>query len=127
MTEIALRTKACLCQALRTNRTIGTLVWLFNVHKTGVISRPLDQLLHYPAPREPPEGFSSHVRAILFYEAQANDMFSSDIENHYIKLFRRSTRLHQEVNLSYGCRIHSHDDSRKHSCHRSTVRYFLYV
>lgn len=49
-------------KAVRDNKTIGTLGWVFYVHATGVVSRPMDQLLHYPIPRKPIEKFSSHVR-----------------------------------------------------------------
>lgn len=49
-------------RAVRENKTIGTLGWVFCVHATGIVSRPMDQLLHYPIPRRPIENFSNHVR-----------------------------------------------------------------
>ncbi|KAF6753931.1 hypothetical protein DFP72DRAFT_795641, partial [Ephemerocybe angulata] len=41
--------------------TIGTLAWLYHVQATGVVSRPMDQLLHYPVPERRVEGFGGHV------------------------------------------------------------------
>jgi hypothetical protein len=47
---------------VRTHKTIGTLAWLFHAQSTGILARPLDQLLHYPVPHRPIEGFDKHVR-----------------------------------------------------------------
>lgn len=52
-------------RALDTSKTIGSLAWLFHVQHTGVLSRPLDQLLHYPIPKRPIEGFAAHVNHVL--------------------------------------------------------------
>ncbi|KAH8102204.1 hypothetical protein BXZ70DRAFT_986996 [Cristinia sonorae] len=54
-------------KAYRLNKTIGTLAWLWFVRATGKISRPTDQLLHYPTPRHPIDGFSAHKITITNY------------------------------------------------------------
>ncbi|KXN86850.1 BRCT-containing protein 1 [Leucoagaricus sp. SymC.cos] len=54
-------------KAFRLKKTIGTMAWLFNVESTGIMSRPVDQLLHYPVPRKPIENFSQHVCFLVFY------------------------------------------------------------
>lgn len=48
-------------RALAKGKTIGTLAWFLYVDKTGIISRPRDQLLHYPVRPEPIPGFEHHV------------------------------------------------------------------
>lgn len=48
-------------EAVRTHKTIGTLAWLYHVQATGVLVRPVNQLLHYPVPKRIIEGFSNHV------------------------------------------------------------------
>ncbi|KAF6753920.1 hypothetical protein DFP72DRAFT_1010370 [Ephemerocybe angulata] len=48
-------------RAFRGGKTIGTLAWLYHVQATGVVSRPMDQLLHYPVPERRVEGFGGHV------------------------------------------------------------------
>ncbi|EDR06414.1 uncharacterized protein LACBIDRAFT_300036 [Laccaria bicolor S238N-H82] len=67
-------------RAFRNGKTIGTLAWVFHVQSTGILSRPLDQLLHYPVPKKPIENFSLHVRSSFptvyvpqYMECDAND------------------------------------------------------
>ena len=55
------RTGEAYAKALAANKTIGTLAWLFYVERTGVVSRPRDQLLHYPVRSKAIPGFSDHV------------------------------------------------------------------
>ncbi|SJK97533.1 uncharacterized protein ARMOST_00785 [Armillaria ostoyae] len=66
--------------AVRAGKTIGTLAWLFNVQATGTLSRPLDQLLHYPIPRKPVEGFSSHIITITNYTGETRDYLKKLID-----------------------------------------------
>ncbi|PSS00871.1 hypothetical protein PHLCEN_2v4098 [Hermanssonia centrifuga] len=54
-------------KAYRLNKTIGTLPWFWYVRSTGVLSRPTDQLLHYPVPKTHVEGFDHHVITITNY------------------------------------------------------------
>ncbi|OCH87294.1 hypothetical protein OBBRIDRAFT_837516 [Obba rivulosa] len=61
------RAGAAYAKAYRLNKTIGTLPWLWYVRSTGTLSNPLSQLLHYPLPKKPIEGFSSHVITITNY------------------------------------------------------------
>ncbi|KAF9263292.1 hypothetical protein L218DRAFT_340370 [Marasmius fiardii PR-910] len=60
-------------QAAKMKKTIGTLQWLFHVQSTGVLSRPLDQLLHYPFPSKPIENFTSHQITISNYTGEARE------------------------------------------------------
>jgi hypothetical protein len=39
-------------KAVKQNKTIGTLLWFFFVLKVGRLTSPLDELLHYPVPRD---------------------------------------------------------------------------
>ena len=48
-------------QAVRTHKTIGTLAWLYHAQSTGILVRPVDQLLHYPVPKRVIDGFVNHV------------------------------------------------------------------
>ena len=48
-------------QAYQQKKTIGTLAWLWYVRATGTLSRPADQLLHYPIPDTPADGFDKEV------------------------------------------------------------------
>ncbi|KAL0579150.1 regulator of Ty1 Transposition [Marasmius crinis-equi] len=61
------------CKAVRARKTVGTLQWLFHVQLTGVLSRPLDQLLHYPHPSKPIENFTDHEITITNYTGEARD------------------------------------------------------
>ncbi|KZT00911.1 uncharacterized protein LAESUDRAFT_731846 [Laetiporus sulphureus 93-53] len=60
-------------KAFKTNKTIGTLSWLWYCRASGHLSRPTDQLLHYPIPRKPIEGFSSHIITITNYTGRHRD------------------------------------------------------
>ncbi|KAG7098722.1 hypothetical protein E1B28_000635 [Marasmius oreades] len=60
-------------KAVKTGKTIGTLQWLFHVQSTGVLTRPLDQLLHYPYPSKPIENFTSHQITISNYTGEARE------------------------------------------------------
>lgn len=48
-------------RALDKGKTIGSLAWFLYVERTGILSRPRDQLLHYPVRSEPIPGFEHHV------------------------------------------------------------------
>ncbi|KAF8625140.1 hypothetical protein AX17_006918 [Amanita inopinata Kibby_2008] len=60
-------------RAVRENKTIGTLGWLFYVQATGIVSRPMDQLLHYPVPKNPIEGFMGHEITVTNYTGEARE------------------------------------------------------
>lgn len=51
-------------QGVNGRKLIGSLTWLFHVESTGTIGTPTAQLLHYPIPKKPIEGFSAHVRIV---------------------------------------------------------------
>ncbi|KAF8337122.1 BRCT domain-containing protein, partial [Amanita rubescens] len=60
-------------KAVRENKTIGTLGWVFYVHATGIVSRPMDQLLHYPIPKKLIEKFSNHEITVTNYTGEARE------------------------------------------------------
>ena len=97
---------------LPNGKTIGTLACVFHVQSTGSLSRPLDQLLHYPVPKTPIENFSLHVRSLLpllslRYLSQYMDYNANDFTgNHGNELYRRSPGASQETHYRYGCHIH---------------------
>ncbi|THH09395.1 hypothetical protein EW145_g2052 [Phellinidium pouzarii] len=74
------RTGSIFAKAVRANKTVGTLSWLFSVHKTCVVSRPQDQLLHFPTRREPVKGFSEHKITATNYEGDARRYLKKLIE-----------------------------------------------
>ncbi|KAJ8077295.1 regulator of Ty1 Transposition [Marasmius tenuissimus] len=67
------RSGAAYYKAVKVGKTVGTLQWLFHVQLTGVLSRPLDQLLHYPYPSRPIENFQHHEITITNYTGEARD------------------------------------------------------
>ncbi|PPQ92154.1 hypothetical protein CVT25_008779 [Psilocybe cyanescens] len=60
-------------QAVRTHKLIGTLAWLFHVQACGVLSHPMNQLLHYPVPKRRIEGFYHHVITVTNYTGEARE------------------------------------------------------
>ena len=48
-------------QAYQQEKTIGTLAWLWYVRASGTLTLPADQLLHYPIPDHPADGFDKEV------------------------------------------------------------------
>ncbi|KAH8111185.1 hypothetical protein DFH11DRAFT_1859545 [Phellopilus nigrolimitatus] len=74
------RTGFAFVKAMRANKTIGTLSWLFNVHKTGIVSCPNDQLLHFPTRPEPVENFPAHKITATNYEGDGRKYVKKLIE-----------------------------------------------
>ncbi|KAG6820065.1 hypothetical protein H0H93_005688 [Arthromyces matolae] len=60
-------------QAVRQNKTIGTLPWVFHIHSNGTFSSPMDQLLWYPIPKRHIEGFSGHEITVTNYTGEARE------------------------------------------------------
>ncbi|KLO16256.1 hypothetical protein SCHPADRAFT_901651 [Schizopora paradoxa] len=58
-------------KALKENKTIGSLAWLFHVQQTGTIVRPEDHLLHYPRRNQKIPNFDTHVMTISNYSDDA--------------------------------------------------------
>ena len=52
-------------QAYQQKKTIGTLAWLWYVRASGTLTRPADQLLHYPIPDHPADGFDKEVCGLV--------------------------------------------------------------
>ncbi|KZT63813.1 hypothetical protein DAEQUDRAFT_770249 [Daedalea quercina L-15889] len=69
----AYRSGPAFVKAYRENKTIGTLSWLWYCRATGSISHPTDQLVHYPIPKKPVEGFSKHSITITNYTGKHRD------------------------------------------------------
>ncbi|KAI0820066.1 hypothetical protein BC628DRAFT_1399403 [Trametes gibbosa] len=61
------RTGAAYAKAYKRGMTIGTLAWLWYVRASGTLTRPADQLLHYPIPDKPAEGFGKEVITVTNY------------------------------------------------------------
>ncbi|TBU24360.1 hypothetical protein BD311DRAFT_702198 [Dichomitus squalens] len=61
------RTGAAYAKAYQQKKTIGTLAWLWYVRATGTLTRPADQLLHYPIPDKPSDGFDKEVVTVTNY------------------------------------------------------------
>ena len=62
------------------HKTIGTLSWLFNVHKLGVVPRPEDQLVHFPTNTGVIKGFEKHKITATNYEGDARRYLKKLIE-----------------------------------------------
>ncbi|KAH9931350.1 uncharacterized protein B0H18DRAFT_991337 [Fomitopsis serialis] len=69
----AYRSGPAFVKAYKENKTIGTLPWVWYCRATGSISHPTDQLVHYPIPRRPIEGFSKHFITITNYTGKHRD------------------------------------------------------
>ncbi|KAG6880099.1 hypothetical protein C0992_006373 [Termitomyces sp. T32_za158] len=70
-------------QAVKQSKTIGTLPWVFHVHSIGTLSPPMDQLLWYPIPKRPIEGFSGHdLSSISGQKTEKAASWSIPIVNH---------------------------------------------
>jgi hypothetical protein len=48
-------------QAIKTGKTVGTLMWFYYVLRVGRLTSPMDELLHYPVPRDGVTGFAGLV------------------------------------------------------------------
>ncbi|KAI0056886.1 hypothetical protein BV25DRAFT_1813329 [Artomyces pyxidatus] len=60
-------------QAMNERKLIGSLTWVFHVESTGSISPPSHQLLHYPIPKRPLEGFADHEITVTNYTGEARE------------------------------------------------------
>ncbi|EKM60159.1 uncharacterized protein PHACADRAFT_203428 [Phanerochaete carnosa HHB-10118-sp] len=64
------RSGSAFVKAYRLKKLIGNLHWFWYVRSTGILSRPTDQLLHYPIPKKPISGFSRHVITVTNYSGK---------------------------------------------------------
>ncbi|KAJ3936502.1 MAG: hypothetical protein NXY57DRAFT_885636, partial [Lentinula lateritia] len=60
-------------RAARAGKTIASLSWIFHVLSIGILTPPLDQLLHYPIPKKPIEGFYTHEITITNFTGEARE------------------------------------------------------
>ncbi|THH15096.1 hypothetical protein EW146_g5335 [Bondarzewia mesenterica] len=60
-------------KAVRDNKIIGTLSWIFHVQTTGIITSPTAQLLHYPIPKKSIEEFASHEITVTNYTGESRE------------------------------------------------------
>ncbi|KAL5534878.1 hypothetical protein ACEPAG_1343 [Sanghuangporus baumii] len=67
-------------KAVRANKTVATLSWLFSVQKSSIVTSPLDQLLHFPSPLPPLHGFENHKITATNYEGDARRYLKKLIE-----------------------------------------------
>ncbi|KAI0699877.1 hypothetical protein C8T65DRAFT_580765 [Cerioporus squamosus] len=61
------RSGAAYAKAYQQKKTIGTLAWLWYVRASGTLTRPADQLLHYPIPDHPADGFDKEIVTVSNY------------------------------------------------------------
>ncbi|KAJ3989917.1 hypothetical protein F5890DRAFT_975129 [Lentinula detonsa] len=59
--------------AARAGKTIASMSWIFHVLSIGILSPPMDQLLHYPIHKNLIEGFSSHEITITNFTGGARE------------------------------------------------------
>ncbi|KAJ7496784.1 BRCT domain-containing protein [Mycena latifolia] len=67
------RTGPAFFKAWREGKKMGTLSWLLSVQVTSIFTSPLDQLLHFPIPRGPVEGFDKHEISITNYTGESRE------------------------------------------------------
>ncbi|KAF9051195.1 hypothetical protein BDZ89DRAFT_1057049 [Hymenopellis radicata] len=67
-------------KAARARKTIGNLNWLFHVISSGTISRPADELLHYPTSKKPIDTFHTQLISISNYTGEGRDYLRKLIE-----------------------------------------------
>ncbi|TFY62070.1 hypothetical protein EVG20_g6835 [Dentipellis fragilis] len=60
-------------KAVKGHKLVGTLTWLFHVETIGTVSAPTAQLLHYPIPKKPIDGFSSHEITVTNYTGESRE------------------------------------------------------
>ncbi|KAJ3755591.1 hypothetical protein EV360DRAFT_85757 [Lentinula raphanica] len=60
-------------KAARAGKTIASMSWVFHVLSIGILTPPLDQLLHYPIPKRPIEGFAAHELTITNFTGDARE------------------------------------------------------
>jgi hypothetical protein len=48
-------------QSIKLGKTVGTLMWFYYVLRVGRLTSPMDELLHYPVPRDGVTGFAGLV------------------------------------------------------------------
>ncbi|GJJ08998.1 hypothetical protein Clacol_003219 [Clathrus columnatus] len=74
------RSGAAYTRALSKGKTIGSLAWFLYVDKIGIISRPRDQLLHYPIRSKPIPGFEHHEITVTNYQGDARNYLKKLIQ-----------------------------------------------
>lgn len=82
--------------ALKLGKTIGSLQWFLFVEKSGVLSSPRDNLLHYPTQPSPIPGFSAHVSFVIFHPYLYSYIHGCK-GNHSHQLSRCGARLPEEA------------------------------
>ena len=112
-------------QGVSGRKLIGSLTWLFHVQSTSTIGTPTAQLLHYPIPKKPIEGFSAHVRAVGL--SSQTEFSSGGVGDHGNELYWRRARLSQEADRADGRDIYSKHVWQKYCAHSCMVgpRYFI--
>ncbi|GJJ08989.1 hypothetical protein Clacol_003210 [Clathrus columnatus] len=71
---------AAYTRALSKGKTIGSLAWFLYVDKIRIISRPRDQLLHYPIRSKPIPGFEHHEITVTNYQGDARNYLKKLIQ-----------------------------------------------
>ncbi|KAG7527331.1 hypothetical protein FFLO_07042 [Filobasidium floriforme] len=59
--------------AIKLGKTVGTLMWFYYVLRVGRLTSPMDELLHYPVPRDGVTGFAGLKIAITNYTGDSRE------------------------------------------------------
>ncbi len=93
-------------KAYKRKMTIGTLAWLWYVRASGTLTRPADQLLHYPIPDKPAEGFVKEVALPPACYHDPKDANRGRPGYHCHKLHWQGSRVPEETHHADGWRVH---------------------
>ena len=91
------------------------------MESTGTIGTPTAQLLHYPIPKKPIEGFSAHVRVLISSQFKCGRL-SRGAGDHGHELHRGRSRLLEKADWAYGRNLYAEHVREKHGAHSRVVR-----
>ncbi|KAG9018184.1 hypothetical protein FRB90_011933 [Tulasnella sp. 427] len=67
-------------RAVQRNITIGTIAWVFHCEQVERLTRPLDQLCHFPIPIHKIKGFDKYEITVTNYTGEARDYLKNLID-----------------------------------------------
>ncbi|EJD41925.1 hypothetical protein AURDEDRAFT_68088, partial [Auricularia subglabra TFB-10046 SS5] len=90
-------------------KVIGSLIWVFHIDQSGKYSAPTDQLLHFPVPSWPIEGFPQLYISATNYSGALRDYVKKLLAvtgaNWTASLTRRNTQLIAPTNSDHGKKV----------------------
>jgi hypothetical protein len=114
-------------QAIKTGKTVGTLMWFYYVLRVGRLTSPMDELLHYPVPRDGVTGFAGLVSLVTIrcFGGRYRDRPPFHLaENRHHKLHRRLERIPEKAHHRDGRNVDErHGQDRKHASRSSQVSF----